>query len=542
MNRGDVELFFRTLLLGDFEENQSSAALVVGGLIGLIPVLDQVLDVRDVSGSLYKISQAGGFKNASTDQVVNFGFAAFGAIPEVGSVFKGVFKPLYKQRKAAKGAVHSGLNAVEAMLGMKKGGSIAWMQKELIGKWGQRTQSAIAIANGALASTIELTEFLATASGWKDWLVPDSIQELAKHLLPGLKAMRGQLAAPIERASKEIRAFLEDLLGEQAAAVVMQVGQQAAAASAVPGTRTRQGHNAAAAKPKNSEPKRQAKQEVNGSPKADAQKGTGPAHAAAQTTRKTLANMANQQKGLIGEHVVDYHELNRLGGSWPHDKQTGQWAPETIKKLNCDKRPVNLALHDLRKVNLPGIDAVWQHDGQITVTEAKASTSKYSAIGLGKGKEKRGTIPTLTGLSDDLVLLHYLLSDSSDKKGTQTPLMQMGVMWVQDRSEREGLPADVVRRLRQVNSRNYSRRVAFVTLESPGAFAHVEAMADIHEGKPEAEVHPHMDHEVTKVWTETAIDTVDVARDKAHKAKRAATTSPSEKPNKPAKSGKSKKP
>jgi hypothetical protein len=358
MNRSDVETFFRTLLLGDFEENQSSAALVVGGLLGLIPILDQVLDARDVSGALFKINQAGGFNRASTDQIVNFGFAAFGAIPEVGSVFKGVFKPLYKQRKAAKGAVHSGLHGVEAMLGMKKGGAIAWIRKELIGKWAARTQGAIATANAALAATIELTEFLATASGWKDYLVPDSIQELAKQLLPGLKGLRGQLAAPIQRASNEIREFLEDLLGEQAAAVVMQVGSTAVQASAVPGTRTRAGHNAAAVRPHGSAPARQGKQEVQGKPKAKAKRDGGAISIAVQGTAKALKNLANQEKGLIGEHIVDYHELKRLGGGWPHDKEKGSWSPATVKKLNVDKRPVNLALHDLGKVNHNGIDAV----------------------------------------------------------------------------------------------------------------------------------------------------------------------------------------
>ena len=107
MSRADVESFFRTLLLGDFDEDQNSAALVVGGLLGLIPILDQVLDARDITGTLYKINRVGGFKSASTEQVVNLGFAAFGAIPEVGSAFKGVFKPLWKERRAAKGAVHS---------------------------------------------------------------------------------------------------------------------------------------------------------------------------------------------------------------------------------------------------------------------------------------------------------------------------------------------------------------------------------------------------------------------------------------------------
>ena len=38
-------------------------------------------------------------------------------------------------------------------------------------------------------------------SGWKDWLIPDSIQNLAKEMLPGLKKMRGQITEPLTRAA-----------------------------------------------------------------------------------------------------------------------------------------------------------------------------------------------------------------------------------------------------------------------------------------------------------------------------------------------------
>lgn len=539
MNRADIESFFKTLLLGDFEENQNTAAQVVGGLISLIPVLDQVMDARDLSGSLFHISRAGGFNNASTNQVVNFAFAAFGLIPEVGSAFKTVFKPMWKERRPAKGAIHSGLNAIESLLGKKKGGSITWIRQELIGKWGTRTDQAISYANAGLASCIALVEFLATASGWKDWLVPDSVQELARQMLPGIKSLRGTIEAPLRRASNEIKAFLEDLLGEQAAAVVMAVGATALPGSAVPGARPKTGHNAAAIKPTGSVPKRQTTTTVGSKPKADAGKGGGSVHTAMQVTRRTLANLASQEKGLIGEHVVDYHELKRLCGGWPHDKQSGKWSPETVKKLNCDKRPVNLALHDLPKVNHAGIDAVWQHGQQITVTEAKASASIGAVYGLGKFKEKKGQIPVVTGLSPDHQMLHYLLSDSSDKKGMQTPLMQMGVKWVEDRARKEGI-GSTAKRLAERESKNYSRRVVLVTLESQGALDHIEALADVHVGKSGAEVHAHSDHAVTKVWEAAAIDAVDAARRDARKAK--STNSAASPPPKAVKSSKPKKP
>jgi hypothetical protein len=524
MSRSAVESFFRTLLLGDFEEHQSTSGQVVAGLIGMIPILGQVMDARDVTGALFNINQRGGFKNASVDQLVNLGFAAFGSIPYVGDVFKLVFKPLYKQRRLAKGAVQGGLHKLEAMLGLGKGGALTWIRKELIGKWASRTNQIIAKVNAALNTAIELTEFLATASGWKDWLVPDPIQDMAKQMLPGMRAMRGQIDTPLRRASNEIREFLEDLLGEQAAAVVMAVGQRATQASAVPGTRTRAGHNAAAVAPKGAVPKRQTPKRVGGTPATQGTKGKGPVSRAIQATRKTLGTLANQEKALIGEHMVDYHELKRLGGSWPHDKSTGKWAPTNVKKLNCDKRPMNLSLEDLPKVNIPGIDAVWEHDGKFTVTEAKASPSIGIAYGGGARKQGSGSIPKLTGLSPDLQLLHSLLSDSSDKRGTQTPLMQMSKAWVRSRApaEKAGLIATAAMQNNQA-----ARRVAFVTLESAGGLAHVEAFADIHLGVAPSKVHVHTEHGLTREWSASAIDAVDDARLAAHESKKNTPTTAS---------------
>ena len=124
------------------------------------------------------------------------------------------------------------------------------------------------------------------------------------------------------------------------------------------GPRAKAGHNAAAAHPRASVPARQADQKVQSAHRADASKGAGPVHNAVQRTRKAFANMATREKGLIGEHVADYHEVKRLGGAWVHDKPAGQWSPPSVHKLNVDKRPVNLSLQDLPKVNHAGIHPI----------------------------------------------------------------------------------------------------------------------------------------------------------------------------------------
>ncbi len=489
----------------------------MGGLIALIPILGQVMAGRDITGTLFVINKRGGFNSATPEQLVNLAFAGFGAIPEIGPVFKTVFKPLWKERQLAKGLVHSGLEAVEAILHMGKGGAITWVRKELIGKWAARTSAMIAAVNTALDTAIELTEFIATAGGWKSWLIPHSVQVLAQEMLPGMKKLRGQINEPLQRASNEIREFLADLLGERAAAVVMAAGGAAVAASAVPATRTRNGHNAADRPPKGTVPARQAERELQGKPVTHAAQGNGVVHSAMQITRKTFSDLVAHEKGLIGEHMADYHELKRLGGSWPHDKLQGSWAPASVKKLNVDKRPVSLRLVDLPKVNQPGLDAVWEHQVAYTVTEAKARESIAAAYGLGKFLVSKGKIPKVTGLNPDHELLHYLLSDNSDKGGTVQPLVQMSEAWVENRSKEEGLPPAALIALRKAKN----RRVLLVTFESTGTLDHAKALGDIHQGKPDSDVHSHPEHGITREWEAAAIDAVTRARGETYRGKQA---------------------
>jgi len=528
MNRSDVENFFKTLILGDFEESQNSSAQLVGGLISLIPILGQVMAARDITGTLFNISAKGGFKSATSVQLVNLGFAAFGAVPEVGPVFKTIFKPMWKERQLAKGAVSSGLHAIEAMLGMSKGGAIGWIRKEVLGKWAPLTQQAIIAVNDALQLCISLLDFLSSAEGWKSWLIPSSVQALSKALLPQVKSLQGTVNEPLQRASNEIREFLSDVLGEQAAGVLLAVGQHAVQASAVPATRTRSGHNAADVHPVGAVPARQGQQVVQTKDKLNAHKGAGLVDAAAQTTRKLIENMAAREKGLVGEHMVDYHELARLGGHWPHDQATGSWSPAGVAKLNdqrrkggTDKGPIHIKLSDLGEITRPGIDAVWQHGTSYTVTEAKASASVATLYAMGKYKEKKGLIPVVSGLSKLNQELHYALSDSSDKGGVDTPMMQMSEAWVKDRASREGLDANAQRALEGLRG---IRRVVLVTFESTGAVDHAESLVDVSEGKTGDAIHSHTDHGDSCVWEAAAIDTVEKARLAAHELTKSAPT------------------
>ena len=90
----DIVDWLKALILGDFVEEQPISAQIVGGAIALIPVVQQVMNARDISGVLFHINRKGGFAAAEKSDYMNLGFAAIAVIPEVGSVFKMVFKPL----------------------------------------------------------------------------------------------------------------------------------------------------------------------------------------------------------------------------------------------------------------------------------------------------------------------------------------------------------------------------------------------------------------------------------------------------------------
>ncbi|MDE2429243.1 MAG: hypothetical protein KGM99_10965, partial [Burkholderiales bacterium] len=55
----EIAKFLKDLVLGDFEEDQGKAAMVVGGVISLIPIVDQIMDARDVAGMIFRLSEKG---------------------------------------------------------------------------------------------------------------------------------------------------------------------------------------------------------------------------------------------------------------------------------------------------------------------------------------------------------------------------------------------------------------------------------------------------------------------------------------------------
>lgn len=501
----DCMKFLEDLIMGDFNEDQMVSAQIIGGLISLIPVVDQVMDVRDVSGSLYRINKQGGFAKATIDQKIYLGFAAFGVVPEVGSAFKTVFKPLYKERKALKGAVNSGVAMIERMLSKKKGGALAWV-KAL--DWAGNTQAAIVQANMALESCIALLDYI----GQGHWWCPDHLEQLARDVSPGIKKMRGQLAAPIREASGYIRAFITDLLGEHAAAVVMTVASNA-------GSIPRGGHHGAGASAARGA-SANSHLRVADKPRLNGRTTTGKiANVVQRTAFETYKVLNYAVKGLLGEHIVDHHVIEQKGWglSWNrHDmiggpgKKAAGWQSE-FKKLNDNEVPLYLCTPSAH-VLTNGIDSLWitnrSNPIKYAVVEAKANMSPAATlnqmlgeakgsedtqVGPGRGRKKNQRIATgvATGAKPQIAMT-----------------MQMSRDWIRKRVMRD-FPVHQNAILR--GDGNYSRHVFLVTPLQ--ASEHMTALGKIMEEKlisnPKAAqkyAPEHAKHNVHKEFGERDLD------------------------------------
>lgn len=506
--------WLKSLIMGDWDENAPVSAQVVGGVISMIPVVDQVMDARDVSAILFRINKKGGFAHATLDDKVMLGFGALGLVPTVGSAFKTIFKPLWRERRAARGALVGGVAMVERMLGVGPGGAVRWVRTL---DWAGKTQEAIVLANQALESCIAMLDYIAVGHWW----CPDSLQQLAADVAPSLKEMRGQLAAPIQEASAAIREFLEDMLGEHAAAVAMALGQQALTQPPATGRRSGQ-----------TSPSRTSHTQLQSRNRTNGTRSAGPTTTVLQrTAHQAFRALNNAAKGLMGEHIVDYHVIERKGWglSWNRHDMDGAndranaWTGG-FKKLNDDERPVYLCTPSAR-VLANGIDSAWFTNrgapSQFAIVEAKASfnpaATAYQLLGEALDQQAPGSAARGSGRRRAGGTMPSAASAGATG-GTRQPAarpmaMQMSHAWIRDRVESQPEYFQYRNRIMRgaAGRRNYSRHLFLVTPLQAGA--HINALEQIISnglvGNPAAAqqfAHDHASHDVQREFGETELN------------------------------------
>lgn len=546
----DVVEFFKDLILGDFEQDQGKAAMIVGGAISLIPVVDQIMDVRDVSGMIYRIGRKG-VSHADKDDWIDMALAALGCIPELGSLFKTIVKPIRKYRKEAGAAAAGGNVMIEAMLGKGKGAAIKFMKTF---QWAQNTELAIETAMGALDNCVALLTILSTPHWW----LPADLQHLARDLKPQVEGVRGPLKAGIAQGAKALQEMIKDMLGEDALWVAKKV---ATAATVIGNPAARHDHRAGAAHPHSATPhpgsttsarsgsastiskakeptspgKGKEHKPVADSSRQSSDGGSAPVKHTSRPIRQLLSEIKFGPKGLIGEHMADYYHMEHVlgkAGAWPHGNIHGKWRsdyPRIVGPDNKHERPSELVPEDLAKVSLSGVDTIWQTDGDtFHFIEAKFSETAYALYARLQKNIKNGSIPAPpTTLNDREHMLWSLLGEP--KKGTQ-----MGKKWIRNSTNTPTMRSTSNLKNRRVylmlgltaNSNPFATVGHTANLKltaAPGVGEHLSATLELLASKDYYNIQLHNKHKdthgITDMFDEGEIDRVDKARTLASNAK-----------------------
>ncbi|ULJ62275.1 hypothetical protein MIS46_09980 [Wielerella bovis] len=496
----DVKNFFRTLILGEFEDKwrESSAAIIVRGLIGIIPGIDQVLDIQDTIGLIYRFEK----KNwqLTTDDYADLAFATIGWFPSLGSPVKAALKPIWKNRRNAARGVRNGVAMLERSLGYKHGAYIRTMRDFVknIQKWNQAINNAIAKMREAINVYLQILHSVAKGSltfrpieSWK-WTYtihfPNSLVNLAKQQIPATQQFQRIMADAIRQGSETVRLFLQELLGEHA--LVVADAERGAASH----TRKNQNYRPiamamATQKADNQRDKRSASlgknpqpTMKNGQPVQNVATNKGGRSHAVQKTGEGL--VGNALTGIVGEHMADYWMAKQLGLNPSHD--SGKAVLGGLRKLNYGGKLYQL---HVPSANPKGIDSLWKVDGKIggkpyCIVEAKASATELTKS------------------------LSSLLTDGRDKTERRTAQsqqqLQMSRAWCEDKLKQLGVHSKV--------GTAYSRRVVFFGMDKIKGHlaAYGELIKILAEGKKEYELktvmNRHKDHEPSRIFTDAEID------------------------------------
>lgn len=210
MNELEAALdWFWGMLQGDFNEDQTTSQIVVGTVISMIPVIDQIADIRDVIANLMNI------RKEPTDvwKWVLLVITLIGLIPTLGSVLKGVFKLVFKFAKGGGKDAAKALESVLAVLrGAGKGDPVAFLRKL---PYDQYTRMVTArfdeFMNGFRVGIQKARSYM--SSKWLNWAMGETSKKL--HLVE-LEMQRLQKLGHdmIPDAMHALKAKVDELLGE----------------------------------------------------------------------------------------------------------------------------------------------------------------------------------------------------------------------------------------------------------------------------------------------------------------------------------------
>ena len=188
------------VLQGDFNENPTATQTLVGGLITMIPVIDQIADVRDVIACLLMLADEEDDNN--NDAWISLVITLIGIIPVFGSAIKGVFKLLWKHTETT-------VDVVLALLRKLGYGDPVKFLREL--DWSDLARQSREAFHEAVGRMQAVLEWL-TDSAPARWALDDDTLKGLRELHARIQRLASQADARIDEAIDALHARVDALL------------------------------------------------------------------------------------------------------------------------------------------------------------------------------------------------------------------------------------------------------------------------------------------------------------------------------------------
>jgi len=191
-------------LQGDFNKNPSTSQIVVGSVISMIPVVDQLMDCRDVCANIMILSDEDDTNDA--DGWLALSLTAIGLVPVFGSALKGTLKVIIKNIGAT-------LDAAFAVLRKLGKGDPEKFLKNL--DWQSITKDATKAIKD-LVNTIKE----ALNSILDSWLIRRMLDNQAINSIQAslnkLKHFENRIDSGIEQGISRIKSYVDEALSSNA--------------------------------------------------------------------------------------------------------------------------------------------------------------------------------------------------------------------------------------------------------------------------------------------------------------------------------------
>ncbi|NTS77899.1 hypothetical protein HR060_13650 [Catenovulum sp. SM1970] len=179
--------WFWGALQGDFNENPSTSQIVVGTVISMIPVVDQIMDVRDICANVMVLTDDEDAND--TAGWIAMALTGIGLIPVAGSAIKGVGKVIIKNADNALPA------ALAVLRKLGKGDPVKYL-KNL--DWADLTKQATDLVKEKIVALRDGLQ--ACLNSWSvKWVLSDSAKDSLKHNIDKLN----QIIPKVEQGIKQ---------------------------------------------------------------------------------------------------------------------------------------------------------------------------------------------------------------------------------------------------------------------------------------------------------------------------------------------------